>query len=103
VEEVVDELRTEFASEGVHVTFVETPLTAEHVADSNLLLFNGEPLERVLADVQAATNYCGSCSELTEQETYCRTVEHHGQVYEEIPEALIRQAALATVRKEQHG
>jgi hypothetical protein len=56
----------------------------------------------VVADVQASENYCGSCSAVTQQETYCRTLEHDGEVYAEIPEALIRQAALAAVAKEQN-
>jgi hypothetical protein len=102
VEQVVDALRHELAPQGVSVTFTDTPLTAEQVPDSNSLFFNGVPIERLLPAARASDNYCGSCSAITQQETYCRTVEHGGQVYEEIPEALIRHAALAALSKEEN-
>jgi hypothetical protein len=98
VDQVVDALRAELAPQGVEITFTEVPLTGDRIADSNLLLFNGTPLDAVLAGAKAQQNYCGSCSELTNTETYCRTVERDGQTYEEIPEALIREAALAAIR-----
>jgi hypothetical protein len=100
VDQVIDALRQELAPQGVTVSFTDTPLTAKQVPDSNSLLFNGTPLEQLLPAARASTNYCGSCSALTQQETHCRTVEHDGQVYEEIPEALIRQAALAALGEE---
>src|SRR5687768_4740861 len=102
VDQVIDALRDELAPQGVEIIFTETPLTGERIADSNILLFNGTPLDQMLAGAQAQQNYCGSCSAITHTETYCRTVEHDGQVYEEIPEALIRQAALAALGKEQN-
>jgi hypothetical protein len=97
---VIDALREELEPQGVEITFTDTPLTGEKITDSNLLLFNGVPLDVVVAGSQARQNYCGSCSELTHTETYCRTVEHDGAVYEELPEALIRQAALAALGEE---
>jgi hypothetical protein len=100
VDKVIDSLRAELAPEGVEITFTDTPLTGERITDSNLLLFNGTPLDVVLAGAQARQNYCGSCSALTQTETHCRTVEVDGQVYEEIPEVLIRQAALAALSQE---
>jgi hypothetical protein len=100
VDQVVAALRSELAPQGVVITFTETPLTGERITDSNLLLFNGTPLDAVVAGAKAQQNYCGSCSEITQTETHCRTIEHDGQVYEEIPAALIRQAALTALGKE---
>jgi hypothetical protein len=102
LDQVIAGLHDELVPQGVEITLTETALTGERIADSNLLLFNGTPLDQVVAGVQAQQNYCGSCSEITQTQTYCRTVEHDGQVYEEIPEALIRQAALAALSKEQN-
>ena len=92
-------LRTELAAQGVQVTFAETPLARDQVAESNLLLFNSVPLEQLLAgpEAKASESHCGSCSALLEQETDCRAVEYDGQVYEAIPAPLIRQAALAAL------
>jgi hypothetical protein len=42
-------------------------------------------------------NACPSCTCLTGKETSCRTVEHEGVTYEEIPAELIRKAALKAI------
>ena len=93
VSEVVTQLRHELAAKGVTVTFTETILPEEHMAQSNMILFNGTPLEAVLENAAADENPCPSCSCLTGSETSCRTVEYKGKTYEEIPGELIRKAA----------
>lgn len=93
VREVVDELTEEFARRGVSVTFKETPLPRELMAQSNIILFNGVALETILDDALAQESPCPSCSCLTGSETSCRTVEYQGKSYEEIPGELVRQAA----------
>lgn len=90
--EVVSKLIDELAEMGVIVSFTETLLPEELMAQSNMLLFNGEPLETILDNAAADENHCESCSCLTDSETNCRTVEYEGKTYEEIPEALIRKA-----------
>ena len=102
LDQVIDALRAELAPQGVEITFTETPLTGAQITDSNLLLFNGTPLDQVVTGAPAHQNNCGSCSAITQTETSCRTVEHNGQVNEEIPDALIRQAALAALGNEQN-
>lgn len=97
VREVVAELSTELAENGVIVSFTETLLPKELIAQSNLLLFNGVPLEEVLDNAAADENHCVSCSCLTGSETSCRTVEFEGKSYEEIPAELIRTAAYKAV------
>lgn len=93
VREVVAELRRELSQEGVSVTFIETLLSENLMSQSNLVLFNGVPLESLLDQAVAGENSCPSCSCLTGSETSCRTVTLEGTTYEEIPADLIRKAA----------
>ena len=79
--------------EGIQITLKETLLDEEGISESNSLRFNGTLLEDVLNNLKVSENYCGSCTELTGQETYCRTVEKDGETYEEIPESVIWDAA----------
>ena len=97
VKEVVSELGNELAGKGITVTFTETPLPEESMAQSNLLLFNGVPLETILDNATADENHCPSCSCLTGSETSCRTINYEGRTYEEIPAELIRQAAYKVI------
>ena len=97
VKEVVSELSNELAGKGITVIFTETPLPEELMSQSNLLLFNGVPLETILDNATADENNCPSCSCLTGSETSCRTVNYEGNTYEEIPAELIRQAAYKVI------
>ena len=89
---VVEALTEELAAKGIDVIFTETKLPAELMAESNLILLNGVPLDKVLENAAANENHCTSCSCLTGTATSCRTVIHDGKTYEEIPAELIRQA-----------
>lgn len=99
VKEVVAALTAELAGQDVAVTFVETPLPEEQMPESNLIIFNGTPLEEILAEAGASESHCASCSCLTGTNTVCRTIEYHGKTFEEIPEELIREAAYAALKK----
>lgn len=101
VRQVVSELTQELAALGVSVTFVETALHEEMMAQSNLILMNGVPLEAVLDNAAADENHCQSCSCLTGSDTSCRTIEYQGKTYEEIPPELIRQAAMKVLKLNQ--
>jgi len=93
VKEVVSGLSRELAVKGITITFTETILPEEMMAESNMILFNGVPLETILDAASADENPCPSCSCLTGSETNCRTVRFEGKTYEEIPAELIRKAA----------
>jgi len=97
VREVVSGLSKELPEKGVTVTFTETLLSEELIPQSNMLLFNGVPLEAVLDNAAADENHCTSCSCLTGSETSCRTIKYEGETYEEIPEELIRKAAYKAI------
>lgn len=97
VREVVAVLSEELAGKGVSVIFTEMKLPEELMAQSNMILFNGVPLEMLLKNASADENHCSSCSCLTGSETSCRTVEYEGTNYEEIPAELIRKAAYKAI------
>jgi len=97
VREVVEELTGELSAKGIGIKFIETVLPAELIAQSNMILFNGVPLEEILANATVKESACPSCSCLTGSATSCRTVEHGGVSHEAIPAELIRRAALLSV------
>jgi len=101
VRDVVSELSKELAARGVTVTFVETILPEELLAQSNMVLLNGVPLEAILDNAAANENPCPSCSCLTGSQTSCRTIEYQGKTHEEIPGELIRKAAYQVIRSSQ--
>ena len=93
LQQVVSQLAAECASRGVTVAYRETKLSPEQLSQSNLILFNGLPLESVLPDAAASENECQSCGDLCGQPSFCRTVTVGGQTFEAIPAVLVRQAA----------
>lgn len=95
---VVEEIAVSCAPKGVHIEFKETKLGDEDISKSNSILFNGIPIEEVLPNMQVSSNYCGSCSELTGKETYCRTVEYDGETFAAIPSSLIRKAVCSVTQ-----
>ena len=99
LDDVIGDLRKELAPQGIEVTFLETDLPAEELAQSNMILFNGVPLEEILAGAEVSESACHSCSCLTGTDALCRTVEYEGKTYEEIPEALIRKAAFQVLQR----
>ncbi len=90
---VIDDLARECAPCGWNIRYAETPLTADDIAQSNIILFNGQPIEDVLPEASAGESHCQSCCEFTgSSETACRTVTVGDKRHEAIPAALIRQA-----------
>jgi hypothetical protein len=85
LDDVMGDLADELTERGVRLVFTETVLGADDVAASNVLLFNGVPLEQVVQGARAAESHCG-------------TVKYAGQVYEDLPAGLIREAALTAAR-----
>ena len=96
---VLDQLSTEIGRRGHTLHLTETPLGRESLADSNLILINGRPLEDWLAARPTETN-CTSCGDLLGESACCRAVEVAGITYEAIPEALIRAAVLAAIQNQ---
>lgn len=97
LEEVVGDLREELARTGIRITFTETKLPLEELPQSNMILFNGVPLEELLTGAEVSENACPSCACITGTAAFCRTIEYDGKTYEEIPEELIRKAAYKAI------
>ena len=95
LQQVIAQLVAECAPHGVHIAYRETKLPPEQLSESNLILFNGIPLESVLPDASASESECPSCGDLIGQPSQCRTVSVEGRTFEAIPAALIRQATCA--------
>ncbi len=98
LQQVVSQLVAECASRGVTIAYRETKLPPEQLSQSNLILFNGVPLESVLPGTSASESECSSCGHLCGQPSFCRTVSVGGQTFEAIPATLIRQAACAAAQ-----
>jgi len=92
----INELQVELALKGVQVEFKETKLPENRMAESNEVLIGGVLLERLLPNAKAGENNCPSCADLMENftECHCRTISKNKEVFEEIPNELIKQAIL---------
>lgn len=82
--------------QGIDVEWFETKLDDTQIPQSNMLLFNGVPIEDIL-DIKVSENYCDSCAALLGTDTYCRTITYEGNEYEDIPAKAIRHAALTVL------
>ena len=98
LKEVVSGLAKECRASGWDIFLKETKLTEKELAESNIILINGIPMEKILG-AEASQSHCASCCEVVEQESVCcRTVEHKGHSYEAIPARLIREAVCAVAQ-----
>ncbi len=99
LQSVIAQLAQECKSCGWNITFKETKLSESEIRQSNIILFNGRPIEDVLPGAKISESHCQSCCELIgDSSTSCRTVEFGGNSYEEIPSSLIRQAVCEVAR-----
>jgi len=89
----VKRLNRALQPQGIEVELTETKLDDIQIPQSNIILFNGVPIEDIL-DIEVSKNYCDSCTDLLGTDTYCRTITFEGNEYEDIPAKAIRQAAL---------
>ena len=98
VRSAYETLQKELLLQGWEVTLEETLLNENQIPDSNMILFNGIPIERLLSDAKKSENCCASCGELLGVPTQCRTIEQYGRTYETIPVSLILDAAKKYIR-----
>lgn len=93
LEQEVKRLNRALQPQGIQVEWFETKLDDTKIPQSNMILYNGVPIEDIL-DIEVSKNYCDSCTDLLGTDTYCRTITFEGNEYEDIPAKAIRQAAL---------
>ena len=84
---------------GWNVSLTEVLLTEKDLADSNLVLINGTPIEDILPGSRKSENCCASCGNMLGAPAMCRTVEYMGQTHEAIPASMIMEA-VALITKE---
>ena len=98
---VLAEIRMLLEMEGVSVRLDETVLPDDAVAGSESLLFNGVPIEDLLAGVEVTATSCSCAScEACEGDAECRTLRYNGEKYEAIPPELIGRAAAKALEME---
>ena len=93
LDSVVVDLKQELAPHGIEVSYNEVALGPERLEESNIVLFNGVPIEELLPDLKVGYTACQSCCGMVGKAVECRAVEYRGRTYDEVPEAAIREAA----------
>ena len=96
IRNIVKELKQDGILSGIKVTIRETLLPAGRIEESNQVLINGRLIEQILPVTIASTD-CPSCACLTNEPSCCRAVVVEENVYEAIPESVIRSAILAVL------
>jgi len=97
--EAIEGLRDEFGAQGVEIAFKETKLSESRMDESNEIFIDGILLEKILPDTEAGMNACASCGDLIGgRDCCCRTITRKGDVFEEIPVELIREAILEKIK-----
>jgi len=102
---VLAEIRMLLEMEGVGVRVIETVLPDDAAAESECLLFNGIPVEKLLEGVEVTATACAcasceSCETCGEEEAECRTLRYNGEEYEAIPPEQIGRAAAKALEME---
>lgn len=88
--ELVGAMNRECMPKGTSINLRETRLGPERIAESNIVLIDGQPLEAVQPAISVGVSSCGSCGDLTGRDEVCRTIEVDGKVHEVPPPYLIR-------------
>ncbi len=94
LKEVLDELRPFLSEKKIKIKAIETVLENEKIEESNMILFNGTPLEKLIEGMEVSQTPCASCACITgEDDVRCRAISYKGELFEAIPAELIRKAA----------
>jgi len=89
---VVKQLAGECRPRGMDIRFKETRLDEGRIAESNSVFINGRPIDEILPGANTGMNHCESCCAFTGRDMQCRTLTIGGQLWEAIPESLLREA-----------
>jgi hypothetical protein len=90
--EVVQELNTKCGGGSTEFRYAEVRLPAERVAESNVILVDGAPLESFIPGATVAQTECASCADLLGHAAQCRAIVADGVTYKAIPAKVIREA-----------
>lgn len=94
---VIAKLRLEGFFDEVDLTLTETILPPERIDESNTVFVNGIPVEKIL-DADVTFTECSCCSTLIGEPACCRAVATDRDMYEALPEEMLRTAILKVVK-----
>jgi hypothetical protein len=97
LQEVLDEIRPMLSAWRIRIRVRETVLPHNRIGESNIILFNGIPIEDLIDEVSVGITPCISCSCITGTDAECRALICGDRVYEDVPAEIIRRAALKAV------
>lgn len=97
---VIAQLRYEGFFDEVDLTLTETILPPERIDESNTVFVNGIPVEKIL-DADVTFTECSCCSDLIGEPACCRAVATDQEMYEALPEEVLRTAILKVVKQNQ--
>lgn len=92
IRQVIAELAPTLAKRGVSLVYHEEKLGKDSLDQSNVISFNGKPLEHLIVEAREEHTPCQSCSYMIGKDVSCRAVQHNGIVYEDIPKDLLIEA-----------
>jgi hypothetical protein len=98
--EAIGAMKVDSHFAGIKIEFKETKLSEDNLSDSNIILLNGTPLEILLKDTKVVNTPCKSCCEMVGSDVDCRALDCQGQIFEDIPQNFIYQAAMKLLEKE---
>ena len=97
LQDVLDEIRPMLSAQRIRIRVKETVLPHDRIGESNIILFNGIPIEDLIDEASVGLTPCVSCSCMTGTDAQCRALVCGDRTYEEIPADIIRRAALKAV------
>jgi len=99
VEKTVQGLRKTLQEEGIAVDFKTKKLPVSKLAQSNSVRINGKDIEELVSGKTGRrSTACYGCSEVLESPCDCRAYIYRGKKHSYIPQAMIREAILNSVR-----
>jgi len=97
---VIVELSQGNLLDDVELEVQNTLLPMERIAESNTVLINRIPVEHILGADITSTN-CQECSDFTGEPASCRAVEVERDIFEPIPQEMLRAAISKTLKRPQ--
>ena len=97
IQKVIKRLIKECSPVRVRVKFREIKLPVEKLGESNIILFNGIPIEQMIPKITLSGTACGSCSALAGKLSSCRTLQYQKETYDTVPENFIYEASCKTL------
>jgi len=84
----------------VELEVQNTLLPMDRIAESNTLLINGIPIEHIIGADITSTD-CQECSDFTGEPIVCQAAEAERDIFEAIPQEVLRAAILKALERQQ--